>query len=98
MKKLKGAALTLPLSSSVVTKAIGRGTLKIEGVPQPGDLKALQRELKKRERVTVDGRGAVDGDPDNKQPHLVQKIEFTPDPSIPVMSYRIRYYQSSNDK
>jgi hypothetical protein len=80
-----------------VVAAISRGTLKIGSI-QPGDLKALQAELRQREKKAENGRGMIDGDTTNPKPHAVEKVPFVPDPPIPVMSYRIRYYQAANGK
>jgi len=78
--------------------AISRGVLKI-GKIQPGNLEALQAELRRREgeRSTATARGLIGPAADSKA-SPVEKIAFVPDPPIPVMSYRIRYYQAGNGK
>src|SRR5262249_60574148 len=45
----------------LVAAAISRGTLQVEGIP-PGDLKALQRALRRLAKDTEGSKGIVDGD------------------------------------
>ncbi len=71
--------------------AIARGVIHAEGI-RPADLKSLQRELRRRQKSAEGARGVVDSDPNNPQPHIVEKVTFEPDPVIPVMTYTIRYY------
>ena len=76
--------------------AISRGTLRVGKIPQ-GELRALQAELRNRIRDTGSGRGLI-GAADETKSNAVQRVKFVPDPPIPVMSYRIRYYQAGNSK
>jgi hypothetical protein len=84
-----------PIEEKQAIAAISRCTLSTGDI-QPGDLKSLQSQLRKRVQNAENGRGMLDGDPKNPTPHVVQQVDFSADPGIPVMSYRIRYYQRSD--
>jgi hypothetical protein len=86
-----------PTEDQQVVAAISRGTIKTEGI-QPGDLKSLQAQLRTRVQTSENGRGLIESDPSNPTSHLVQKIDFTADPGIPIMSYKIQYYQRAAGK
>lgn len=77
--------------------AIARGVVKPEGI-RPADLKSLQRELRRRQKSVEGARGLVDADTNNPQPHPVEKVSFEPEPTIPVMTYTIRYYKPAGKK
>jgi hypothetical protein len=77
--------------------AIAKGSLDVAAIP-PGNLRTLQSKLRKRVEDASGSRGMVDSDPDNPKPHLVEKVEFKPNPPGPVMSYPIRYYSPKASK
>lgn len=77
--------------------AISRGVLR-SGVDLPGDLAALQAALRTWEsKSRADNARGLIGSAENAKANVVEKLPFVPDPPIPVMSYRIRYYQPAGN-